>query len=131
MSDLRAALVVGLGGFLGSAGRFLVAGWLHRLRPETTFPVGTLGVNVLGSLLIGVMAGLLEIRQLLSPDARLFLMLGLLGGFTTFSSFAYETLELVRNGDLARAGLNVLAQLLLGLGAAWAGYAAVVGHLPE
>lgn len=120
---MRQILLVGLGGFLGSVSRYLVAGWTHRLWPLTTFPVGTLAVNVLGCWLIGLLAGLAEVRQLLGTDARLFLLIGVLGGFTTFSTFAYETLALTRDAELFRPLANVLLQVVLGLGAAWLGYA--------
>lgn len=120
---MRQILLVGLGGFLGSVSRYLVAGWTHRLWPLTTFPVGTLAVNVLGCWLIGLLAGLAEVRQLLGTDARLFLLIGVLGGFTTFSTFAYETLALTRDAEFFRPFANVLLQVVLGLGAAWLGYA--------
>jgi len=115
-------LWVGLGGFVGSAARFAVGGLVHRLAPMSTFPWGTLAVNVSGCLAIGFLSGLLEIRQLLGPSWRLFLMIGVLGGFTTFSSFAFETLGLLHASDMGRAVLNAAAQLVFGLAAAWVGY---------
>lgn len=118
-------LLVGAGGFLGSVARYLLGGWAHRLFPLTTFPVGTLVVNVTGCFVIGALSALLEGRQLFSPAARLFLIVGILGGFTTFSTFSYETLGLAREGDTARAALNVIAQVALCLLAVWAGYAVV------
>ncbi|MGE0639784.1 MAG: fluoride efflux transporter CrcB [Thermoanaerobaculia bacterium] len=123
MNELRPLLLAGLGGFVGSAGRYLVGGWVHRLVPASLFPWGTLTVNVLGCLLIGLLAGLAELRQLFGADVRTFLLIGLLGGFTTFSSFAWETLALGRDAGLARAFGNIAAQLVLGLAAAWAGLA--------
>ncbi len=125
MPVLRPVLLAGLGGFLGSAGRYLLGGWVHRAVPFTTFPLGTLVVNASGCLLIGLLAGLADSRQLLGPEARVFLFIGVLGGFTTFSSFAYETLALARDGEMARALLNVAAQVTLGLAAAWLGYTIV------
>src|SRR5688572_29598198 len=107
MTEVRAVLVVGLGGFLGSGARYLLGGWVHAWFPRVSFPIGTLAVNTSGCLLIGVLAALLEVRQLLSPGMRLFLMIGVLGGFTTFSSFAFETLALARYAQLLRAGANV------------------------
>lgn len=123
MQALRPILLSGLGGFIGSAGRYLIGGWVHGLMPLTTFPVGTLVVNVSGCFLIGLLGGLVESRQMFGPDLRVFLLIGVLGGFTTFSSFAYETLALARDAEFARALLNIAAQLLLGLGAAWFGFA--------
>jgi len=123
-ATLRQALLVGAGGFLGSAFRFLAGGFVHRFTPASTFPYGTLTVNVLGCLAIGFLGGMLEVRQALGPGERLFLIVGVLGGFTTFSSFAYETLGLVHGADFGRALANVGASLILGLSAAWLGYAA-------
>lgn len=125
MTELRAALIVGCGGFLGSAGRYLLGGWTHRLFPATTFPVGTLLVNTSGCFAIGLLSAFFEGRQMFSPEVRLFLMIGILGGFTTFSSFAYETLGLARDGDTLRASLNLIAQVGLCMFAAWLGYAMV------
>lgn len=114
--------LVGLGGAIGSILRFLVSGWVHSAMPFGTFPYGTLAVNVLGCLAIGLLGGIGDVRQALDPAQRLFLLIGVLGGFTTFSSFAYETLSLTRDAEVARAFANVLAQTTLGLGAAWIGY---------
>lgn len=119
---LSQALVVGLGGFLGSVLRFMVGGWAQRLAPLGGFPVGTLAVNVCGCLAIGLLGGLADQRQWLDAGQRLFLLVGVLGGFTTFSSFAFETFGLAQDGALGRALLNILLQLVLGLGAAAAGY---------
>lgn len=123
MQALRPILLAGLGGFIGSAGRYLIGGWVHGLMPFTSFPFGTLVVNVSGCFLIGLLGGLVEARQLLGPDVRVFLFIGVLGGFTTFSSFAYETLALTRDAEFSRALFNIAAQVILGLGAAWLGYA--------
>ncbi len=116
-------VVVGLGGALGSAARFAVSGWVQRLAPDGTFPYGTLAVNVTGCLAIGFLGGLMEVRQVLGPTLRLFLLLGVLGGFTTFSTFAFETLGLAHGAELLKAAANGAAHLALGLGAAWLGYA--------
>ncbi len=118
-----ALLWVGAGGFLGAILRYLLGGWVQRLTPAATFPTGTLAVNVLGCLAIGFVAGLVEMRHGLGPGLRLFLLVGLLGGFTTFSSFAWETLDLARSGALAPALANIALQVVLGLAAAWAGLA--------
>ncbi|HHQ13450.1 MAG TPA: fluoride efflux transporter CrcB [Chromatiales bacterium] len=115
---------VGMGGFVGSVLRFTVGGWAQRLSPAAGFPIGTMTVNVLGCLLIGLLGGLADYRQLLDPGQRAFLMVGMLGGFTTFSTFAFETLGLAQDGALLRAFVNVFGQLLLGLIAAYTGYVA-------
>jgi CrcB protein len=123
----RAALfhasAVGLGGFLGALARYGLSGWIHRQIPATTFPYGTLAVNLLGCLLIGVAAGLGEARGLLSPELRVFVLIGLLGGFTTFSTFGYETFAMVRDAELLRATGNVALHVIVGLSLVWAGYA--------
>lgn len=120
---MQQLLLVALGGALGSTARFLASGAAHRLFPGLAFPVGTLLVNVSGALLIGLIGGLAEGRQFLVPELRLFLLTGLLGGYTTFSAFAFESLGLGLDGAWLRFALNVAAQVVLGLGAAWAGYA--------
>jgi CrcB protein len=121
---LQQILYVGLGGFVGSSLRFLLGGLAQRLSPMGGFPVGTLAVNVLGCLAIGLLGGLADQRQALDVSQRLFLMVGVLGGFTTFSSFALETLSLVQDGAMLRAVLNCVLQLGLGLTAAVVGYSA-------
>jgi CrcB protein len=124
-SYLGQVALVGAGGFLGSVARFVLGGLVHRLLPATTLQVGTLVVNVTGCLLIGILGGLAELRQALSPAYRVFLMIGVLGGFTTFSTFSYETLQLAQHGDLVKAALNVALQVVLGLAAAWIGFVLV------
>lgn len=88
----------------------------------TAFPWGTLAVNVSGCLLIGALSGIADGRGAVTPAARAFLMIGVLGGFTTFSSFGYETLQLTRDGEVGRALINVALNILVGLAAAWGGY---------
>ena len=114
-------ILVGIGGFIGAVFRFLLSGFVHRLVPLSEFPFGTLAVNVVGCLLIGLLNGLAETRQVIGPELRLFLMIGMLGGFTTFSAFGYETLELIRDAEVSRAMGNVFLQVLLGLVAVWLG----------
>ncbi len=115
-------ILAGIGGFIGSAGRYALSGVVHRFLPAG-FPWGTLVVNVLGCFAIGILGGLSEERGLLTADTRTFLMIGVLGGFTTFSSFGFETLQLLRDGQLATAFGNVALQLTMGLVAAWTGFA--------
>jgi CrcB protein len=114
-------LLVGCGGFIGSVGRYLVGGWMHRWLDTTLFPVGTLTVNMVGCFLIGLCGGLAESRQMFSVEGRLFLFIGIFGGFTTFSSFGLETLNLIRDNALLAACGNVAAQLIGGLLAVWLG----------
>jgi CrcB protein len=121
--SLAQLVLVAFGGALGSVLRFLANGMAYRLPPGLLFPIATLAVNVTGSLGIGLIGGAAESRSFLTPEVRVFLLTGLFGGFTTFSAFAYESLGLALDADWWRFALNVAAQLLLGLGAAWAGYA--------
>lgn len=123
---MRQALLVGAGGFAGSVLRWWVAGWAQRTVPGSAFPWGTLAVNILGCFMIGLLGGLAEWRQLFGPETRLLLLVGMLGGFTTFSSFGWETLALLREGDGLRAGINVVVQIVGGLFAVWAGYGAAM-----
>lgn len=120
--SLLQVTLVAVGGALGSVLRYLASGAAHGLWPGLLFPVGTLAVNVAGSLAIGLVGGLAETRHFLVPELRVFLFTGLLGGFTTFSAFAFESLGLALDAAWVRFALNIAAQLLLGLGAAWAGY---------
>lgn len=120
---MRNLLLVGLGGCAGSMLRYLAAGLAQRLSGSLWFPAGTLCVNIAGSLAIGVLAGLAEHRALLTPATRMLVLVGLLGGFTTFSTFSYETLALLREGQMMAAGVYVGAHLVCGLGAVWLGYA--------
>jgi CrcB protein len=119
---VTAYLLVGIGGGLGAAARYALGGAVHRVT-GAGFPAGTLVVNVLGCLLIGVVMGLTEVRPALTREARLFLTVGVLGGFTTFSSFGYETLQLLRGGQFGLAALSACGNLFVGLAAVWAGRA--------
>jgi len=116
-----AIVLVGVGGFLGSVLRYLMGGWVHRVLDNPWFPYGTLSVNLIGCLVIGFLGGLTENRQVFAPETRLFLFLGVLGGFTTFSSFAYETSAFLNDGQIVMASLNVGLQVILGLVAVWLG----------
>ena len=117
-------LLVGVGGFIGAASRYGVILGVSRLFGQPTFPWGVLAVNVLGSLLIGVLAGFAETRQFLGSGARLFLFVGVLGGFTTFSAITNDTLTLLRSAAYLSAAANVLLTVALGLAAVAVGYAA-------
>ncbi|WP_460171877.1 fluoride efflux transporter CrcB [Thermus sp. FJN-A] len=113
-------LLVALGGALGSVLRYGLGAWVQGLTGPG-FPFSTLLVNALGSLFIGVVLRL-SWEGALSGEARLFLAMGVLGGFTTFSTFSYETLALLQEGEVFRAAVYVLASVLLGLGLAFFGY---------
>ena len=114
-------LLVGLGGFVGTVARYVIGAVISRSKNGTTFPYETLVVNALGCLAIGLLAGLAEARGVFSETTRAVLFIGLIGGFTTFSTFGYETVELLRAGQTVAAAWSVGSQLLIGLGAVWAG----------
>ena len=115
-------LLVALGGALGSVARHGLNLAIQR-QMSSAFPLGIFVINVAGSLLIGVVAGLIVAgRWTSSVEARTFVLVGLLGGFTTFSSFSLDTLTLLRNGQLLHALANVVGQVGLSLLGVWAGY---------
>ncbi|MFQ6004233.1 MAG: fluoride efflux transporter CrcB [Woeseia sp.] len=130
--SLKAALfnsaVVGSGGFIGALARYALSGLVHGQVPQAAFPYGTLLVNLLGCLMIGVLAGLADSRQLFGPEFRLFALIGVLGGFTTFSTFGYETLALIRDAEYLRAFTNVGVHVFLGLALVWLGYGIVTSR---
>lgn len=115
-------LLVFVGGGIGSVCRYGMATVLQRNFPGP-FPVGTFFVNLLGCFAIGLVGALGLERAALSPEARIFLMVGILGGFTTFSSFAWETLGLLTLRDVLRASLYVTGSVFCGLLGAWFGRA--------
>jgi len=112
---MKAILLVGTGGFIGSVLRYLISGLVFRLLDKPWFPAGTLAVNVFGCLAIGLLGGIAEQRRLFAPEFRLFVFIGILGGFTTFSAFADETASLVDNGHGAAALLKIALQVIVGL----------------
>lgn len=118
---MKQLLIIGFGGFIGSILRFLVSklnvSW-HFL----SIPMGTFTVNVVGSLVIGFLVGLAAKTDLLNTDLRLFLMVGVCGGFTTFSSFANENMMLIQNGQIMTALIYISVSIILGLAAVFLGY---------
>lgn len=119
---LKNILLIGSGGFIGSIARY----FLSRLNLSTSFfsiPIGTLLVNILGSLVIGLLMGISERSTILTTEARLFLMVGLCGGFTTFSSFTMENLSLLHNGQVLQILVYTSLSVILGFFAVWIGYA--------
>lgn len=114
--------LVACGGMLGSVLRYLASGWVQTWA-NTTFPLGTLAVNVAGSFALGLIATLSFQRGWIGPDLRVFLAVGLCGGFTTMSAFSYETLVLLMEGSTAHAVANMALTLLACLGGVWSGTA--------
>ncbi|MDD3345217.1 MAG: fluoride efflux transporter CrcB [Candidatus Omnitrophica bacterium] len=103
-----------IGGAAGTAARYLLSGFVYRVA-GTSFPYGTMAVNVCGCFILGLLASLSEKKFVLSPDARMLLMIGFCGAFTTFSTFIFETDTLLRSGQIMRASLNLFASLVFGL----------------
>ena len=118
---MKELILVGGGSFIGGVTRYFLSGWLLHHYPEQRFPIGTFAVNFLGCLLIGILAGLAEHQHVISQNLRLFLITGLLGGFTTFSAFGYETLYLARTGSMDLALINIGLSVVVCLAAVWLG----------
>jgi CrcB protein len=113
-------LLVGLGGCIGSVLRYLLGGMIQS-RVTSGFPLGTLIVNVIGCLAIGAMSELVETRGTLGGNGQAFLMVGILGGFTTMSAFANDTVAAMRGGAWGVAGWNLVTTVGLTVGAVYAG----------
>jgi CrcB protein len=116
-------LLVGLGGALGSMARHFVNRAIHQHALTSTFPFGIFLINITGSFLIGLFAGVVSASRWHIPfELRTFVIVGVLGGFTTFSSFSFDTLALIRDGHLDQAVWNVAGQVGLSLIGVWVGY---------
>ena len=112
-------LIVGCGGFVGAVLRYLISGWVYSWSGGD-FPLGTMAVNLLGSFLLGLILGLAD-QWVVHPQIMLFMTIGLLGAFTTFSTFSFETWALVEVGSYGRALINVSLSLIVGLLAVFLG----------
>lgn len=121
---MKNILLVGLGGGIGSIGRYLCQKWMSE-NSSHPFPWGTFIVNLAGCFLIGLIYALAEKTTMLSPQTRLFLMTGLCGGFTTFSAFAFENMTMLRSGDTLFFLLYAAGTLVLGIAAVFAGIALI------
>ncbi len=114
-------LLVGFGGFIGSILRYLASGAVQQSMKRLDFPYGTLAVNVIGCFVIGFLAQYGEKHGAFSNESRAFIFIGILGGFTTFSSFGNDTINLARENFVMGALANVGANVILGLLAVWLG----------
>ncbi|MFV1884594.1 MAG: fluoride efflux transporter CrcB [Balneola sp.] len=123
--SLISLLSVGAGGFLGATSRYLLAVSVDDYFKPEQFPLGIFLVNIIGCLLIGLLAGVFEMKGWMNPELRLFTFAGFLGGFTTFSTFANDTFLLGKEGEFLAAMLNVGGQVVLGLLFVWVGYSIV------
>jgi len=122
--QLSSYLLIGLGGALGTVARFWLSGFVAA-RAGETFPLGTLVINITGSFIIGFFATLTDPsgRMLAPVQLRQFFMIGICGGYTTFSSFSLQTLNLARDGEWAYAALNIVLSIVLCLAGVWLGHA--------
>jgi CrcB protein len=118
---MRNILIIGAGGFIGAVLRYLAVLSMQVFKGKTNIPLGTLLVNVVGCLLIGFLAVLDENGKVISTETRNFLIVGILGAFTTFSTFGYETVNLFKSGLAFYFVINIVLQVVLGLAAVWAG----------
>jgi len=117
---LKSIMIVGLGGFIGSAARFLISRYFQE-NVASVFPWGTFIVNIVGCLLIGLIYGISEKGELMSPEVRLFLTVGICGGFTTFSTFSNDAFMLLRQDEWIRFAFYTSLSFFLGLLAVYAG----------
>lgn len=116
---MEALLLIGAGGFIGAILRYLVGGWVQN--GFSTFPVGTLAVNFIGSFLLGLIMYASEYRGIFPEETRIFLTIGILGAFTTMSTFSYETFKLIEDKEFYLLALNVVGTLVLTVFAVYLG----------
>lgn len=121
MPSIYSVIIVALGGALGSVFRYLLGTWTQTVSKSIDFPYGTLAVNLIGCFVIGFLSHLAEARGAFSSESRTFVFIGILGGFTTFSSFGNDTINLLRDGETFNALANVGANVIVGLVLVWLG----------
>jgi CrcB protein len=121
MPSTLSVIFVALGGAFGSVLRYLLGTWTQSISRSIDFPFGTLTVNLFGCFVIGFLAHLAESRGVFTPESRAFVFVGILGGFTTFSSFGNDTINLLRDGETLNALANVGANVIFGLILVWLG----------
>ena len=120
-------LAIAIGGAIGSVARYVLTGLVVRASGPA-FPLGTFVVNIIGCAAFGALAGAASSRISLAPEVRLFWFTGILGGFTTFSSYAFESFALIREGHMLAAGANIAGQVVLGLVVLGFAYAVAANH---
>lgn len=118
---MQKTILIGLAGLVGTLLRYWLSGLVARQYGET-FPWGTMAVNLIGCFVAGAVFHLTEERFLVNPAVRTVILIGLLGGFTTFSSYGLQTFTLLRDGEFGLAALNIATSSVLGLLMVWAGY---------
>lgn len=114
-------IIIGAGGFIGSVIRFLLSGFIQKISNLVSFPIGTLVVNLIGCFVFGFLLQLAELHNIFTGEGRMFTFVGVLGGFTNFSTFSNESFNLLQAGDNTYAMLSLFAHFFFGLGAIWLG----------
>jgi len=114
--------LIGFGGFFGAIFRYIISGSVQKWAKSIYFPYGTLAVNLIGCFVIGFLSCLMETRGFFSAELRSLIFIGILGAFTTFSTFSYETMNLINNGENLLAVANMGIHLVLGLASVWIGH---------
>lgn len=122
---MKETLWVAFGGALGSSARYLLSDYILQHTLQHKFPYGTFAVNISGCLLAGIIMGIAEKHDLISPDIRLFLFTGIIGGFTTFSAFGAEVFHLLRRGDTLIAFSYILFSILCGVTVLFLAYSSI------
>jgi CrcB protein len=122
------AAMVGSGGFIGAISRYGLNSLVYRKFSVMGFPWGTLLVNLIGCFVIGALIGLLESREIFGPGFRRFMLIGLIGSFTTYSTFGYETFVLIKGAEYFRATANIGLHVVLGLALVFVGYGLTVSR---
>lgn len=120
---MNKVLLIAIGGGIGAVARYGTATLLARWMERSLLPYGTLACNLIGCFLIGLLQGLFELRWDVRPEYRMMMLVGFLGGYTTFSSYGWESGALFRDGQYLAAGANILANNLFGIALVFAGYA--------
>ena len=123
---MQKLILVGVGGFIGAVLRYFVSGFVQSLTQSVAFPHGTLAVNITGCFLIGILSYLVESQAGLTPEMRLFLLVGILGSFTTYSTFGAETMSLIQDQRLFLGLMNIGTHIVLGLSAVVLGRFAII-----
>ena len=123
MPSLYSVLFAALGGAIGSVSRYILGTWTQSISQSIDFPYGTLTVNLIGCFVIGFLSQLAESRGVFTPESRALVFIGILGGFTTFSSFGNDTINLLRDGKTFNALANISANVIFGLILVWLGRA--------
>lgn len=116
-------IVVAVGGAFGAIARYWLGGWINSRLPMQ-FPLGTFVINVTGSFMIGFFLTLISQRLTIHPNWRMLVAVGFVGAYTTFSTFEYETLKLIEEGNIPSAALNIILSVILGFIAVWLGVVA-------